>query len=69
MTQIKINKAEKKWNQISEVLRVKLLSNVFCPKCSVTEIKDYVFEENKHGVLLKGKCSKCNGNVARLVED
>lgn len=69
MAQKKVNQAEIKWYQISEEIRTKLLANVFCGKCFVTEIKDYVIEDLKNGILLKGKCAKCNGNVARFVED
>ena len=63
------NPAEAKWNRLPEEIRSKLLANVFCSQCHLTEIIDYVIEDNSQGILLRGKCAKCNGNVARLVED
>jgi hypothetical protein len=65
----KVTKAERKWNQYPEEIREKLLANVFCHKCNMTTIKDYICKDNSQGILLMGKCAKCDGDVMRLVED
>lgn len=62
-------KAIKKWNQIPIEMQNKLIDNVFCGKCGVTTITDYAMTNDKYGVLLEGKCKKCDGPVARLIED
>ncbi|RJQ25135.1 hypothetical protein C4565_08920 [Candidatus Parcubacteria bacterium] len=61
--------AVKKWNQIPKEMQNKLIDNVFCGKCGVTTITDYTMTNDKYGVLLEGKCKKCGGPVARLIED
>ncbi len=61
--------AAKKWSKIPKEFQEKLISNVFCSTCGVTKIKDYTLNDDDFGILLKGKCSKCGGDVARLVED
>jgi|GEM_PF-284039 len=59
---------EERWGKIDTHFQQKLIESVFCRKCGVTTIKDYTLENNQMDVLLKGKCAKCNGKVARLVE-
>jgi ribosomal protein S27AE len=60
--------AMKKWNQIPKHEKELLLNNVFCSKCGNTTIQDYDMYNDKFGILLKGKCKKCSGEVARLIE-
>ncbi|WP_156290061.1 hypothetical protein [Oceanobacillus salinisoli] len=62
-------KAAKKWSKIPKQFQEKLLNNVFCAKCGETRITDYSIYDDKFGVLLKGKCSKCGRDVVRVVED
>ena len=62
-------KAIQKWSKIPKHMQKKLLENVFCSTCGVITIVDYSMYDDKAGVLLKGKCKKCNGDVARLIED
>lgn len=62
-------KAAQKWSKIPKDIQMRLLSNVFCVNCTETTIIDYDMYDNKHGILLKGKCKKCGKDVARLVED
>jgi len=63
-------KAMQKFNQISDDVKSKILSNVYCSKCRNT-VKIVEFETTMDGedLILKGKCEKCLANVARLIED
>ena len=62
-------KAVKKWAKISPDIQQMLINNVFCSKCGVTTIVDYALHNDRFGVVLKGKCKKCGGDIARFVED
>ena len=57
-----------KWNSLDKETQEKLLENVFCSKCHVTTIIDYKLTSSDPDIVLKGKCQKCGGNVARLIE-
>jgi hypothetical protein len=46
-----------------------ILANVFCRQCKLTTIEDYSIERIGPDIVLRGRCSKCNGPVARLVEN
>ncbi|MFC4025253.1 hypothetical protein ACFOUV_15765 [Oceanobacillus longus] len=61
--------AARKWSKIPRDTQELLLNNVFCSNCFETTIVDYTLHNNENGVLLKGKCKKCGGDVARVVED
>ena len=61
--------AAQKWNKIPKNVQDMLISNVFCSNCGVTTIVDYSMQNDKFGILLKGKCKKCGRDVGRLVED
>ncbi|MFC4025237.1 hypothetical protein ACFOUV_15685 [Oceanobacillus longus] len=61
--------AARKWSKVPKDAQELLLNNVFCSHCFETTIVDYTLHNNEYGVLLKGKCKKCGGDVARLVED
>ena len=57
------------WNRIPKMTRERFLGNVFCANCKgAVRITDYTIENSKMGLLIKGKCSKCGGDVARVVE-
>lgn len=62
-------KALKKWNNISSENQQLLLNNVFCSKCGMTTIVDYAVQNDRYGIVLKGKCKSCGSKVARFVED
>ncbi len=51
-------KAVQKWNKIPKNVQEMLINNVFCISCKVTTIVDYTINDDKYGVLLKGKCKK-----------
>ena len=59
----------RKWTAIPLHFRQKILDNIFCGKCGCTSMVDYLIEDNKLGIVLRGKCNKCGGIVARFVED
>ncbi len=62
-------KAMNRFNQIPDDMKSKLLSNVYCSKCKDTvKIVDFEATMDKDDLILKGKCEKCSGNVARLIE-
>ncbi|MHB8061236.1 MAG: hypothetical protein ACYDG2_01170 [Ruminiclostridium sp.] len=62
-------KAIRKWRKVPKNIQELLVNNVFCSACGVTTIVEYSINNDKFGVLLKGKCKKCGKDVARLVED
>ena len=63
--------AIKKWKAIPEQGRRILISNVFCGKCGVTTLEDgFTIHDNApYGIILRGKCKKCGGQVARCIEN
>lgn len=62
-------KALYEFNKLDKALRDKLFANVYCSACrDVTTIVDYDIVSDRLGIILKGKCKKCGGNIARFVE-
>ena len=61
--------AAQKWAKLTKDNQQLLVRNVLCSFCGVTTIVKYSLNDNKYGILLKGKCKKCGKDVARLVED
>lgn len=59
---------KEKWNSIEKENQDKLLNNVWCNNCKCTKIIDYKIYSNKCGIILRGKCAKCDGEVARVIE-
>ena len=62
-------KAAQKWSKVPKNIQEQILKNVFCPKCGVATIVEYSIQDDKLGILLKGKCNKCGNDVARFVEN
>jgi superfamily II DNA helicase RecQ len=61
--------ANKKWLAIPVENRRKLEQNVWCGNCSdVVQITDYVVKDSGTGIILEGKCKKCDHKVARFIE-
>ncbi|WP_284641942.1 hypothetical protein [Paenibacillus silviterrae] len=61
--------AMKQWLELPELLRKRLLSNVFCGKClGEVTMKDYTVEVDRFGLLLQGTCATCGHAVARVVD-
>ena len=60
--------AEVKWGKISAANQKMLLANAFCGKCGITTMIDYTIEAADPDIVLQGKCAKCGGKAARLIE-
>ena len=63
------SKALEMWNQVPKDQQEAILASAFCRQCKMTTIKDFSVEKSGPDIVLKGKCAKCNGPVARLVEN
>jgi hypothetical protein len=62
--------AKKLWEMVPKEVRMKLLNNVWCTRCSeVRGIGNVDMTVDGGDLLLKGICSTCGGNVARVVEN
>jgi hypothetical protein len=62
-------KAMQKFNKIPDNVKSKILSNVYCSKCSDTvKIVDFEASIAEGDLLLTGKCANCSNKVARLIE-
>ena len=63
--------AIKKWKSIPEYGRRMLSSNVFCANCGVTALEEgfTIHDDPPYGIILRGKCAKCGGQVVRCVEN
>lgn len=62
--------ANEKWLSIPQKIRKKLISNVWCGKCSdAVTIVGYVIEGHDFGIVLKGKCKTCGHDIARSIEN
>ncbi|RSL33980.1 hypothetical protein D7Z54_07650 [Salibacterium salarium] len=62
-------KAMQKWAKLPKDIQETLRSNVYCSTCVVTTIVHYDICEEDMGIVLKGKCKTCGGDVARFIED
>jgi hypothetical protein len=61
--------ALQKWNKIPKDMQRKILDNVFCSNCYVTTIVDYTMSDEKHRIVIRGKCKKCGKDIARVVDN
>ncbi|NHN29428.1 hypothetical protein [Paenibacillus agricola] len=60
----------KKWMEIPAATRDKILGNVWCARCSnAVIIRDYTISSERLGLVLKGSCAECGGQVSRVVEN
>lgn len=61
--------AHEHWMAIAPENRAKLLANVWCAHCGQgTTIVDYGGAFEPDVLVLRGKCAKCGGQVARVLE-
>ena len=61
--------AKKHWEAVPKEVRVKLLNNVWCTHCSdMTGIVLESMKVDRGDLVLEGKCVKCSGPVARVIE-
>jgi len=69
MTDQFTDKAKHLWDKMPMAEKTMILNNVWCVGCSkVTTIVDYSGSVKKGDLVLNGKCQRCRGDVARLVE-
>ena len=62
-------KAMRKFNQIPDDIKSKILSNVYCSNCKDTvKIINFTATVDRDDLLLRGKCERCSGDVTRLIE-
>lgn len=62
--------ARKRWEKIPADIRVKLLNNVWCTACaSETGIGQVEGKVERGDLILRGICTRCGGEVARLIEN
>jgi transcription elongation factor Elf1 len=62
--------ANEKWLSIPKETREQLKRNVWCTNCGqVVEIVGYVINQDRFGIILKGKCAICGHDVARVIEN
>jgi len=61
--------ARKRWKEIPELDRKKVLDNVYCGRCigSVTILLETAEMIGK-ALVLRGKCKQCGKDVCRVVE-
>jgi len=64
-------RAQKIWDAIPGQIQMKLLNNVWCVSCRVESgIGGNVSGKVSKGMLvLQGRCTRCGGSVARVIEN
>jgi len=62
--------ARKIWQAIPGDIQLKILNNVWCGQCGgVTGIGNVNAKVESGMLVLKGICTKCGGEVARVIEN
>jgi len=62
--------ARKIWEAVPADVRLQILNNVWCVSCSKTTGIGNVSGKKERGMLvLRGTCTKCGGEVARVIEN
>jgi hypothetical protein len=63
-------KAKKIWEAIPGIIQFKILNNVWCVQCRKESSIGNLSGKIESGMLvLRGTCTKCNGEVARVIEN
>ena len=63
-------KAKKIWQSIPGDIRLKILNNVYCVQCKdMTGIGNITGKIEKGMLVLRGVCTRCGGEVARVIEN
>ena len=63
-------KAKKIWEAIAGDIRIRLLNNVWCRHCGKMSSIGNLSGKVESGMLvLRGSCTKCGSNVARIIEN
>ena len=64
------HKAKKIWQSIPGDIRLKILNNVWCVQCrDMTGIGNFTGKIEKGMLVLRGVCTRCGGEVARVIEN
>jgi hypothetical protein len=62
--------AKKIWESIPDSIRLKLLNNVWCTQCGeMTGIGNVSGKVESGMLVLRGVCTRCGGEVARVIEN
>ena len=62
--------AKKIWESIPGNIRLKLLNNVWCTQCGdMTGIGNVCGKVESGMLVLRGVCTRCGGEVARVIEN
>lgn len=63
-------RAEKLWRSLSKDTQEGILNAVWCSTCRKgTPIEEWKLGVKEDAVVMEGKCSICNGDCVRLVEE
>lgn len=63
------NPARQRWESIPADLRKRLLSNVWCVRCShETTITNFTGTLKGGDLLMVGLCAECRSDIARVIE-
>jgi hypothetical protein len=63
-------KAKKIWESIAGDIQIKILNNVWCVQCRKESSIGNLTGKIESGMLvLRGSCTKCGGDVARVIEN
>ncbi len=63
-------KTKKIWQSIPGDIRLIILNNVWCVQCrDMTEIGNFTGKIEKGMLVLHGVCTRCGGEVARVIEN
>jgi len=63
-------KAKKIWETIAGDIQIKILNNVWCVNCRKESSMGNLTGKIESGMLvLRGTCTKCGGDVARVIEN
>ena len=63
-------KAKKIWEAIPGNIQIKILNNVWCVNCRKGSSMGNLIGKIESGMLvLRGTCTKCGGDVARVIEN
>jgi hypothetical protein len=61
--------AARRWSELDGSLKARLLNNVWCATCGEgTTIVEFTGTMKQGDLILEGRCIRCGGRVARLIE-
>lgn len=62
--------AWRRWMQVPEDVRPRILSSAFCPRCKLTSFAPgWTVRKVWYGILIAGSSAGCGESIARMVED